>query len=108
MHTQPSCGLLADQLVGSFGWFNDTSTPNNKTFGMINSPIQHTSLLGTSDLDVFFNFNDDKGACKLPYDKLSAQRRQDIDLARNRTLDVLIEELSFNITVGLMRNELLT
>jgi hypothetical protein len=100
--------VLADQLVGSFGWFNDTSTFNNKTFGMINSPIQHNSLLGTSDLDVFFDFNEDKGACKLPYDKLSAQRQQDIDLAKNRTLDVLIDELSFNITASLMHNDLLT
>ncbi|KAF2177452.1 hypothetical protein K469DRAFT_755105 [Zopfia rhizophila CBS 207.26] len=33
---------------------------------------------------------------------------QDKALARNRTLDVLIEELSFNITVGLTHNELLT
>jgi len=99
--------VLADQLVGSFGWFNDTSTPN-KTFGMINSPIQHNSLLGTSDLDVFFDFNEDKGSCKLPYDKLSAQRRQDIDLAKNRTVDVLIEELSSNTTVSIMHNDLLT
>lgn len=100
--------VLADQVVGSFGWYNDTSVPNNKTFGMIDSPIQHNSLLGTSDLDVFFDFNEEAGACKLPYDQLSPQRRQDKDLARNRTLDVLIEELSFNVTVSLMYNDLLT
>lgn len=103
--------VLSDQLVGSFGWFNDTTSSTasgNKTFGMINSPIQHNSLLGSSDLDVFFDFNEDTGACKTPYDKLSPQRQQDIDLAKNRPFGELIEELSFNMTIGLMHNDLLT
>jgi hypothetical protein len=99
--------VLADQAIGSFGWFNDT-TVANKSFGMITSPIQHNSLLGTSDLDVFFDFNEDRGACQTPYANLTAQRRQDKDLAKNRRLDELIEEMSFNMTVSLMHNDLLT
>jgi hypothetical protein len=103
--------VLGDQAVGSFGWFEATD-PNNSSstqqFGMINSPIQHNVLLGSSDLDVFFDYNEDVGACQTPYKELNLQRQQDIDLAGNRTLGDLIEELSFNMTVSLMHNDLLT
>ena len=39
---------------------------------------------------------------------LSDQRLRDKALARNRTLDVLIEELSFNTSISLMSDKLLT
>jgi hypothetical protein len=39
---------------------------------------------------------------------LSDQRLKDKAMARNRTLDVLIEELSSNLTVSMMHNRLLT
>ncbi len=101
--------VLGDQVVGSFGWFEATdpnNSSNTKQFAMINSPIQHNVLLGSSDLDVFFNYNEEPRACRTPSKDL--QRQQDIDLARNRTLGKLIEELSFNVTVSLMHNDLLT
>jgi len=100
---------LADQLVGSFSLFQEASNGSDPiTFGYIQSPIQHTSLLGTSDLNVFFDYNEDKGACQIPYANQSAQRRQDIDLAKNKTLGELVEDLSFNITVSLLHNDLFT
>jgi hypothetical protein len=99
---------LADQVVGSFGWFQETTAIGTRSFGQIHSPIQHNSLLGSSDLAVFFDYNEDVGACQIPYANLSAQRRQDIDLAKNKTLGELIEDLSFNITVSFMHNDLFT
>ncbi|KAK3343627.1 hypothetical protein B0T25DRAFT_614805 [Lasiosphaeria hispida] len=102
--------VLADQLVGSFGWFKETvpGKPDPRYFGVIRSPIQHNSLLGSPDLSVFFDYNEKKGACQIPYANLSAQRQQDFDLAKSRILGDLIEELSFNMTVSFMHNDLLT
>jgi hypothetical protein len=100
---------FTDQIVGSFGWFYDTAnTTSNNTFGMISCPIEHNSLLGTSDLDVFFDYNEDLGACQVPYGNLSAQRQQDKAYGKNRTLGELIEEMSFNMTASLLHNDLLT
>ncbi|VUC36284.1 unnamed protein product [Clonostachys rosea] len=104
---------LTDQLVGSLGWFRDISiSPGSKRlaqFGSMDSPLRHTGLLGSSDLDIYFDFN-------WIYDLyvqdnqtgLSPQRLQDKALAKNRTLSELIEDLSFNLTVSLMHNKLLT
>ncbi|ROV98334.1 hypothetical protein VMCG_07140 [Cytospora schulzeri] len=94
---------LTDQLVGSFAWYieSEPSPFRPAQFGDINSPIQRNSLLGSSDLDVFFDFNTEKRLYLWDPDQashLSDQRKQDKALARNRTLAVLIEELSFNIT----------
>jgi hypothetical protein len=103
---------LTDQLVGAFSWFveGDQSKPYlSPEFGVIGTPIQRTSLLGSSDLDVFFDLNKNKGWYKYENTtQLSDQRLRDKALARNSTLDVLIEELSFNMTVSLMHNDLLT
>ncbi|KAJ4324137.1 hypothetical protein N0V94_001493 [Neodidymelliopsis sp. IMI 364377] len=116
--------VLCDQLVGKFAWYaepNTTTTHSESAapvvrgasqFGVIDSPIQRTSLLGSLDLDAFFEFDEEKGLYQdqntsKMYD-LSDQRLRDKALARNRTLDVLIEELSFNTTVSLMHNALLT
>lgn len=107
---------FCDQLVGKFAWFNQTtgqSTPQVAAqFGVVDSPVQRTSLLGSRDFDAFFDLDEEK---KLYEDQdidkiydLSDQRLRDKTLARNRTLDVLIEELSFNITVSLLHNRLLT
>ncbi|KAK4110187.1 hypothetical protein N656DRAFT_782248 [Canariomyces notabilis] len=102
--------VISDQVVGSFGWFQETTANDSEPryFGEIHSPIQHNALLGSSDLAVFFDYNEDREACQVPYANLSAQRRQDIDLAKNRTLGELIEELSFNTTVSLMHNNIYT
>ncbi|ERF68831.1 hypothetical protein EPUS_06275 [Endocarpon pusillum Z07020] len=103
---------LTDQLVGAFSWFeelNQSNSGNLTQFGLIDTPIAHTSLLGSSDLDVFFDLNRDKGWSPTGNTtQLSSQRLQDKALAKNRTLDILIEELSFNTTVSLLHNELLT
>jgi len=110
---------LADQLAGKFSWYVNTafnnsapsSTPSRAAqFGVLQSPIQRTSLLGSSDLDAYFDLDEERSLYKKPEGNgsLSDQRPMDKALARNRTLDVLIEELSFNISVGLMWNSLLT
>jgi hypothetical protein len=106
---------FSDQLVGKFAWFAQTlNAPNTSAaqFSVIDSPIQRTSLLGSLDLDALFEMDEEKGLYKDQHVEsvftLSDQRLRDKALARNRTLGVLIEELSFNITVGLMRNRLLT
>jgi hypothetical protein len=99
-------------LVGAFSWFvdEDRSKPFLfPEFGVIDTPLQRTSLLGSVDLDVFFDLNKNKGWKKDENTtQLSDQRLQDKALAKNRTLAVLIEELSFNMTVSLLHNEILT
>ncbi|KAK3689119.1 hypothetical protein B0T22DRAFT_374685, partial [Podospora appendiculata] len=102
--------VLANQAVGSFGWFNVSTAEvtTNKSIGMIASPIQHNALLGSSDLDVFFDFNEARGACQMPYANLTLPRQQDKDRARSRKLDELVQELSCNMTISLMHSDLLT
>lgn len=96
-------------------WFNETTNLTSSfyaapQFGVIDSPIQRTSLLGSRDLDAFFEMDEEKKLYDGPSDvfKLSDQRLRDKAVARNETLATLIEELSFNVTVGLMHNRLLT
>lgn len=103
--------VICDQLVGKFSWFENAnhSDPNEVSqFGVIDSPIQRTSLLGSIDLDAYFDLDEEKGLYSTVNLSLSEQRLQDKALAKNRTLDVLIEELSFNTTISLMHNPLLT
>jgi hypothetical protein len=65
--------------------------------------------LGSADLDVYFDFNYIYELYRRDNEtKLSDQRLQDKQLARNRTLPVLVEELSSNLTISLMHNTLLT
>lgn len=101
---------MADQVVGSFAWFVEENSGPHKPpqYGDINSPIQHNSLLGSSDLDAFFLFDEEHKMYQMDNDTgLSDQRMQDKLLARNRTIPELIEELSFNITVSMLHNDLL-
>ncbi|KAF2690445.1 hypothetical protein K458DRAFT_328836 [Lentithecium fluviatile CBS 122367] len=110
--------VLCDQLVGKFSWyvntaFNKSSGPSISSapqFGGLESQIQRTSLLGSLDLDAFFDLDEEWKLYKTPEGAgiLSDQRLRDKNMARNRTLDALIEELSFNISVSLMWNDLLT
>jgi hypothetical protein len=101
---------FTNQLVGSMGFYNDTST-NKSTpaeYSEIKSGIEGTSLLGSSDLDCFFVTNDAiLDGSNATNSTISPQRRQDINFARNETLDVLIPELAFNTTVSLMNDLLL-
>jgi hypothetical protein len=107
--------VLTDHLVGWLGYYQRTDceqVPEElncaKNFGIIASPIGRTALLGSDDLDVFFDFNenrDEKGFVDL---EESDQRKQDKARARNGTLDVLIPELAFNMTASILFNPLFT
>lgn len=105
---------LSDQLIGSVGFYSNIaaipSSGASNTFSQILTSLQETALLGSSDLQSFFDYNrvlypSKKGTGT---EKVSDQRAADIALARNRTLDVLIEELSANITVSMMSSDLLS
>jgi hypothetical protein len=100
--------VIVDQLVGRFAWGQKSNESDSSQFGIIDSQLQRTSLLGTHDLDAFFEFDEEYNLYATIDRNLSDQRLQDKALARNRTLAVLIEELSFNTTVSLMHNPLLT
>ncbi|KAM7212180.1 hypothetical protein V8F06_012432 [Rhypophila decipiens] len=100
---------LSDQVIGSFIGYEDdeirnTSSDLPKKFGGVRSPIQHNVLLGSSDLDYYFNLNEDGEPCRTKLEEMDKQRQQDILRARGRTLDVLIAELAFNMTVSLLQN----
>ena len=102
---------LADQVTGSFAWYKEVSLENTektRQFGMIQSPIQHNVLLGSSDLNLYFDLNEEPDTCRVGEDALDKQRLQDIKLAGGRILNELIEEMSFNMTVSLLHNDLLT
>ncbi|KAH7138064.1 hypothetical protein B0J11DRAFT_513479 [Dendryphion nanum] len=107
---------LSDLLVGKFAWYQDIVAMNETDataegaaqWGVIDSGIQRTSLLGSLDLDAYFWFDEDRKLYRIQNYSLSDQRLRDKVIAGNRTLDVLIEELSANITVSLMSNRLLT
>ncbi|KAK6585910.1 hypothetical protein PZA11_000967 [Diplocarpon coronariae] len=100
--------VLTNQLVGSMGFWTDNST--NRKFSSISTPIEHNSLLGSVDLDPFFDYNDAlyvRNATNINK-KMSDQRNQDKKLAMNKTLSALIEELSFNVTISFMSSNLLS
>jgi len=69
------------------------SSNNNLSanFSEITIPIEHSSLLGSSDYSHHLYSTSET---------VSDHRSKDIDLTENTTLDVLIEELSFNVTMG--------
>ena len=98
---------LCDQVVGSIGLLSNTknATPI-PTYGSISTNIEHTSLLGSNDLDYFFDLNSE--VLNVSNTVLSPPRRADKALAQNQTLPALIEQLSFNMTVGLLNEPLLT
>ena len=103
---------LTDQLVGRLGWLNDLdgqTIGRAPQYGVIETAIQHTSVLGSSDLDSFFDFDVERGLYRSDNETtISGQRLQDKFMAGNRTLQVLIEELSKNTTISLLHNTLLT
>jgi hypothetical protein len=102
---------FTDQLIGWIGIYNDTSLSNSSCgiteFSEIQTQIEHTSLLGSSDLDYFFDKNHDLFSNSSTGTN-SDQRQQDIALAQNQTLDTLIPELAFNTTLSFMTNDLLS
>ncbi|KAK0103699.1 hypothetical protein ONS95_005707 [Cadophora gregata] len=100
--------VVTDQLVGSMGFWIDNTT--NRKFSSISTPIEHNSLLGSVDLDPFFDYNDAlyRQNSTTANKTMSDQRREDKDLAKNKTLNALIEELSFNVTISFMSSNLLS
>lgn len=105
---------LNNQLVGTMGFYQEVSQNDtniqiiaNRTYSAIATNLDQTSLLGTSNLNSYFiknHFLSSKNASQ-PF---SPQRIQDMVLAGNRTLDVLIPELSSNITLSLISQPLLS
>lgn len=99
---------LTDLLIGSMGVFTeDTSETSNipTNFSEITTQIEYTSLLGSSDLDAFFDANHYLSSTNTT---LSDQRLQDIALASNRTLEVLVPALCYNTTLSFMSSNLLS
>jgi len=92
---------MTDLLVGSMGFFATRTTPPTN-FTQLTTELQYTSLVGSLDLDAFFDSNHPNNFT------ISDQRAQDIALAKNKTLDVLIKELGFNITTSFMTSDLLS
>ena len=105
---------LSSQITGSIRFYKDLSSTNDtaenpfagKIYSKISSNIASTSLLGSSDLNSHFIENHllgDGNSSSL----FSDQRLQDMALARNRSLEALIPELSANITLSLFSNPFL-
>jgi hypothetical protein len=92
---------MTDLLVGFMGFFSTSTTPPTN-FTQLTTQLQYTSLVGSLDLDAFFDSNHPNNIT------VSDQRAQDIALAGNKTLDVLVEELGFNITTSFMTSDLLS
>lgn len=98
---------FSDLLTGTMAMYAEDVTDKSKHwFNMINSNIQNTALLGSSDLNCFF------ASGWMYYNQTfrtpTGQRLKDIDFARGgMRLEQLIPELSANLTISLMTDELL-
>jgi len=103
--------VITDQLVGSMGLVDYTNSTQNGTstpgYGSIDTNIEHNILLGSNDLDYFFDLNSEVYNNTNTNQPLSDQRLLDKALAQNQSLPYLIEQLSFNVTVSLMNDPLL-
>lgn len=105
---------LSKQLTGSIGFFQDLQTTKdgvkgtvaNRTYSELDSKIVSTLLLGSAEFNSFFAKNNALAGNINRDQPFSKARLRDMALARNRTLQVLIEELASNITLGLMSNNL--
>jgi hypothetical protein len=97
--------VLADQVVGTMGVVSTTNGSGSYPYGSIDTNMEHNSLLGSNDLDYFFDLN--SAADNSSEWPLSDQRINDKGLAQNQTLPYLIQQLSFNMTVSLMSDPLL-
>ena len=103
---------FSSQIVGHLSFYRDVGPTNdtdenvkaNRPYSKISTNLAQTTLLGSCDLNNFFIKNHALGKNEQPSELFSARRLNDIKIARNRTLDVLIEELSFNVTMSLITN----
>jgi hypothetical protein len=96
--------VLADQMVGSMG-LNVNSLSGAPVYSSINTNVEHNSVLGSNDLDYFFDLNSKVYGTNNTI--LSDQRLLDKALAQNQTLPFLTQQLSFNITMSLMNDPVL-
>jgi hypothetical protein len=98
---------FSELLTGSMALYaQNASDMNGRWYNVIEGNLQDTALLGSSDLDCFFAtgwmyYN-------TSYRAPSGQRRRDMDFAGRRKLGELIPELSANVTIGLLSNDLLS
>jgi hypothetical protein len=107
---------LTDHLVGWLGYYQhpdcEVTIPEDlncaKKFGVMATPIGRTALIGSDDLDVFFDFNEEKDEKGFLTREPSEQRKQDKMRANSTTLDVLIPRFAFNMTASILFNPLLT
>lgn len=106
--------VITDQMVGSMGLVISTAKDVlvNSSYSSVDTPLAHTSLIGSRDLDYAFDLNQAAQGTLLSNAsmprRLSDQRLQDKLVAQNHTLPFLIEQLSFNTTVSLMTAPLLS
>ncbi|KAF4626927.1 hypothetical protein G7Y89_g11227 [Cudoniella acicularis] len=80
-----------NQIIGSIGLYSEklANGSNGSPFSQIQTQIQDTILLGSSDLDVFFD-REHIWTGGIPECNPIGQRQQDIGLARNEPLSILI------------------
>ena len=103
---------LSTQLTGSIAFYKDLNATEDVTqetyasriYGEIAADIAETVLVGKSDLNSHFAENHLLGNGSSLY---SDQRLQDMAYAGDRPLEVLIPELSSNITLSLLIDPLL-
>jgi hypothetical protein len=96
--------VLADQMVGSMG-LNVNSLTGVPAYSSIATNIEHNSVLGSNDIDYFFDLNSEVYGTNTS--TLSDQRLMDKAMAQNQSLPFLTQQLSFNITMSLMNDPLL-
>ena len=105
---------LSSQLVGSIGFYHDLNATAaidiqaNRTYSDIDTDLARTFLLGSVNFNSFFRKNHALAGSTNRAEPYSKPRLQDMAFARNRTLEVLIQELSTNITLSLISNPLLS
>lgn len=100
---------FSDLLVGTMALIMNTLENGTATLdcSSIASNIEHTSLLGSNDLDYFFDLNSEVNSTYTTEYSLSPHRILDKALAQNQTLPFLINQLSFNVTVSMLTDLLL-
>ena len=111
---------FSSQIVGYISFHQDVNSSSvnhdanidvyaNRTYSSIDTNLASTILIGTSSLDAFLKknhalaylYSQNPGP---PPEDFSPQRLYDMDLARNRSLDLLIPELSFNTCISMISN----
>ncbi len=93
---------MVDPLVGSMEFFIQNSSGQLSNFSQITTDVKQTNLIGSPDLSPLIDSDHPTNMTH------SDQRKEDMDLARNLTLDVLMEEMAFNITTSFMSSGLLS